>query len=441
MALVGLLFAEDPQDTGGAALAPGGIGVVERQLRTLRLAGVRRVVLLGPATLGVLPDEADCIVRRADDAAALTGLIDDDDRVVTIQAGLVIDLRAVEAVMADGRAPLLACFADGAAPAGAERLDAATFWAGVAAYPGGLVRAVAEGVGDWDLGGTVMRTAAPVASRLDVADLDLYRPEMRRDVPLIWARPRDAVGAEATTARLIAAAQKGVLDWPARFLHPPVEDFGVRLLAPTRATPTQVTLAGGAIGLAAIVAFASGWLWTGLVLLILLGPLDGIDGKLARVRLGQSGFGALEHVLDKAVEYGCWLALAAGLARVGPAFGPWLAAGGVIVFGLAEALQGEFFRRFTGRQLDDAGRFERRFRLVAARRNTLAWGFLPFAAAGAWGAGLVALAAYAALTFLVAQARFFVRLADYGRANSPQVAANFSRTGYGFLPARRRSPR
>src|SRR3546814_8335474 len=81
------------------------------------------------------------------------------------------------------------------------------------------------------------------------------------------------------------------------------------------------------VGFASIAAFATGWLWTGLLLMLFLGPLDGVDGKLARTRLQYSRWGDLEHVADKIVEYGAFIALGGYLSSTAGHSGPWVLAG------------------------------------------------------------------------------------------------------------------
>ena len=61
--------------------------------------------------------------------------------------------------------------------------------------------------------------------------------------------------------------------------------------------------------------------------------------------------------------------------------------------------------------------------------------------AGAWGAGFITMSIYSALTFFVMQARMFLRLQQFGSAQSALIEANFARTQYNFLPARFRSSR
>jgi phosphatidylglycerophosphate synthase len=289
----------------------------------------------------------------------------------------------------------------------------------------------------------LIRAAATnkATTRIDIASIPLYAPNRRRDVPLTWALPTSEAEAKAATNVLVAAAQKGCLDWPARFIHPPIENALVRLFAATPVTPNMITLATGVIGIAAGVAFAYGWLWTGLILALITGPLDGVDGKLARTRIEFSKWGDLEHLLDKILEYGWYLAIAGHFAAVQGSALPWAVAALIILPALAEAVQGEFFRRLTGIQLDDAGDVERRIRVFAGRRNTFLWTLLPFAALGLWFAGFVMIAVYSVLTTIVAQWRFYTRLAAYGRDHGGEIAANLKATGYDFLPAGGASPK
>ena len=421
MPLIALL-APAPERPLEAPVTVAGRPVVERQVRQARIAKASRIIVLGGPMAGV---EA---VPTLDAALPLIG---DDDLVLVMTPGLVVDERIVAAAIA--AAPAIAIFAD----RGVERVDAGSLFAGVAVYPGALVRRVIAELGEWDLYSTLLRTAAGEGiARVDLDALDLYAPARRRVVPLVWSLPASPPEAAAATTAVIKAAQKGCLDWPARFIHPPIEDGLVRLLGPTSITPNMVTVFVAVISLAAGIAFATGWLWTGLVLALVSGPLDGVDGKLARSRLEFSRWGDLEHVLDKIAEYGWYFALAGHFA-VTRGEGPWTVATLIVVVALAEALGGEFYRRFTGTQLDDAGDFERRFRLIGGRRNTYFWTLIPFAAFGLWYAGFVAIAVYAVLTFFVMQVRLFKRLGDYGRHHSAAVAANYAATTYDFLPARR----
>lgn len=416
----------------------GGISLLERQVRMVLKAGAQRALVLAPALtadLGARLSEEPGVERVARAEELAERLAGEGRRVLMLAPGLLIDDRLITALLGAEAVPMLLAFG-GEPPAGAERLDSATHWAGAAMLPAGLVAEVAAGLGDWELSGTLVRAACEAgAGRLLVEGLPTYAPARRRDAPMIWARPVDEAGRRAGTDSLLAAAQKGCLDWPARFVHPPIENGLVRLLLPTPVTPNMVTVLTGLLGLAAIWLFATGQPWWALAIVLIVGPLDGVDGKLARTRHEFSKWGDLEHVLDKVLEYGWILALGYWLsASVGAA--AWLAAGGIIVFALTEAASGEFFRRFTGRQLDDWGPFERRFRLIGGRRNTFFWSLLPFAAFGLWWEGLLMILAYAALTFAISHWRLLKAVGDYGSRISDEVRANFAGTAYDFLPKR-----
>lgn len=324
---------------------------------------------------------------------------------MVIEDGLVADERLIAAFLQaaqqhpDPARPLVAVGPDG--------------------FPGGLAWLPAGEMPDWQM-------LIESAERIDLSGTPAYSPERRRHVPLMWERPVDAASARKAANQLLAAAQKGCLDWPARFIHPPVENALVRLLWPSPITPNMISVLAFLLGLYAAWSFATGALWTGLILALLVGPIDGIDGKLARSRMEFSRWGDLEHVGDKIVEY-AWIAGLASAIGTGAA---WALAALIVTTALAEAVQGEFYRRITGAQLDDAGPFERKYRLISGRRNTFFWSLLPFAWLDAWQAGLVMIAVYSTLNFFIMQARFFVRLAEYGRANSAAMAANLAATAY-----------
>lgn len=432
------LPGEQPQGLGQV----GGITLLERQVRIALKSGARAVWLVAPQLPSDLAARLseDARVWRAPSAADIAGRITQEaggaaqgPELLLFAPGLLVDERLVAALVGAGTGARLLTFGD-PAPAGAVRLDSSAHWAGLAMLPAPLVAEVCAGLGEWELSGTLVRAGVEAgAAQVPADSVPTYAPARRREVPIIWASPADEPARAAATETLIAAAQKGCLDWPARFLHPPVENALVRMLMNTPVTPNMVTLGTAALGLAAIWLFAAGQPLWALGLVLLIGPLDGVDGKLARVRHEFSRWGDLEHVLDKVLEYGWFLALAWWLAK-SHGIAAWLAAGGIIGFALAEAASGEFFRRFTARQLDDWGPFERRFRLVGGRRNTFFWTLLPFGLMGWWWGGYLAILAYSAITFAVSHWRFCLAIGAYGRSVSPEVAANFAGTAYDFLP-------
>jgi phosphatidylglycerophosphate synthase len=425
---IGFVLAISQGDDGPvAALSSGGLAIIRRQIRQLHDLGVTSVVLAvrGPQDAAIDGARREAarngmalaVVDSADQlAAALAG-----QSVFAIDEGLLVDERMLAAFFGRdqaarrGNRPVLATRGpDGREPAGLARLPALALDEGMA-------------VAMLETGLAALVDHQP--HHADLSGLDTYAPNRRRHVPMVWLRLRDRRDAARGTTLLLESAQKGCLDWPARFIHPPIENLLTRLALPTPITPNMVSVFVFVIGLYAAWSFAVGSWGLALAIALVIGPLDGLDGKLARTRLEFSRWGDLEHVGDKIVEYLCYICMA-GWIGTGWA---WAVCSLIVLFALAEAVQGEFFRRFSGSQLDDAGSVERRFRLVSGRRNTFMWCLIPFVLLDAHEAGFVMIAAYSVATFFFMQWRFYVRIAEVGQASSSLIADNMRRTAYAFL--------
>lgn len=431
MRTIGLLF---PPAEAQAALLVGGISVLERQARQLRDAGVDWLFAVDVVPLTQLPAGVTAVA-----AAALADEVLSDDRIIAIAAGLVLDERAIAVVMAAPAPALLVWDATQPDAVGVERIDALSFAAGLLSVPGPTVRKLAARLGEWDLGSTLIRAVAadPTTTRIEFSTLPVQAPDRRRDVATVWARPESPDDARVAGDMLIAAAQPGCLDWPARFLHPAVEDALVRLLAPTRITPDMVTVTTGVIGVFAGIAFGMGWLWTGLILALVTGPLHGVDGKLARTRVEFSRWRGISDIVDKLLQCGWYLTLAVHFSLARHSALPWAIAALIILPAISKAVQDDLFRRLAGLPLDDAGDFERRIRLFAGGRNTFLWTWLGFAIFGLWFEGFIALATYSVITTGLTQWRFCKQLSSHGRRNGDLIAANYAATAYTFLPPTR----
>lgn len=269
---------------------------------------------------------------------------------------------------------------------------------GVRAPDGGWV-AVAGAVSAEPAGDPGAHAATLKAlTEIGPSSIDDYVQTSRRRVPVRLSPWRTMAEVRAAEAAIVADAQKGVLDWPARFIHAPIENLTVRLLWPTAVTPNQISLATFFLGLAAAALFVLGHFASGLVLALVIGALDGVDGKLARTKLMVTPAGEWEHVGDKIVEYGWYLCLGYGLVRTGAPMAVFYAGLlAAVAMGVDIAICGAAQRRL-GRQIDDLGPVERFIRLIGARRNTHMWLLVPFALLGAWDAGLAAIAGSAVLT-------------------------------------------
>jgi phosphatidylglycerophosphate synthase len=239
---------------------------------------------------------------------------------------------------------------------------------------------------------------------VDAAKVDDYIVSMRRHV-----RPLCFAAWQARERRLgeriiLDAAQKGTLDFPA-YVHAPIETGLVALLCKTRITPNQVTITGFVIGCGATTAFALGWVGLGLLAALAFGIVDGIDGKLSRVKVETTERGKWEHHLDYLIENSWWTAIAFHLwqgAQLGSAFY-------YLALLVGSHLVDEFVKRkakmATGRLLDDVAPFDRVFRLIAARRNVYVWVLTAGFLLGAFAQSYVIICGWAAVSAAVHLAR------------------------------------
>ena len=209
---------------------------------------------------------------------------------------------------------------------------------------------------------------------VDAAQEPAYVESLRRTLrPVFFPAP-------SPERRLLAerflreATQSGVLDFPA-LVHAPIEKWIVSHLCRTSITPNQITLGTGILGLSVTFLYAFGHLSVGALFALLVGILDGVDGKLARLKVQTTRIGKGEHLLDYFVEMSWWAVLAYHFHATGEvryAYVIWL-----IFFACdsLERLAKWSVKLRVGRSIDDVSRFDRFVRYVAGRRNIYTWLF------------------------------------------------------------------
>jgi phosphatidylglycerophosphate synthase len=294
---------------------------------------------------------------------------------------------------------------------------------------------------------------APAARTRPIDTFDTYVRHQRGHVPLHLLAVRSEADIERGWALLFDHVEKRTKDLPATYFDPPFENFLVRILAPTPVTPNQVTLATGVLGFFVAWLFFHGMLISGALLAIAVEVLDGVDGKLARIKRMISKAGELEHVLDFFYECSWYLALGAYFAATGSPWA-WAAAWSLCVADAADNLAYVHYARRIGGaswrdylpSLDDSTAFLRRFRLIGGRRNIYVWLMLPgfvaglgeiaFAAAVAWGA--ITAATHWAVGHFVSRTRAPARRRPHPAA-APALGAHASRHTPPFQARSRRS--
>lgn len=239
-----------------------------------------------------------------------------------------------------------------------------------------------------------------VVNATDVADG--YNKTLRKREPP-YLMPLDAAGLPAIERRVFSSVYKGVTDLVTLYFWPAPARAVTRYCARVGITPNQVTSASLVLVLAAMALFWYGHYVSGLAAAWGMTFLDTVDGKLARVSLRSTKFGnVFDHSIDLVHPPFWWWAWIVGL----PAFGLPLQdaslvlaviVGGYIVQRLEEGLFGVVF----GVGMHVWRPFDSRFRLITARRNPnllLLTGAVLF---GRPDLGIIAVAAWTALSLLV----------------------------------------
>jgi phosphatidylglycerophosphate synthase len=205
---------------------------------------------------------------------------------------------------------------------------------------------------------------------LDVAKQPSFQSDMHRDIRPYWLATPTRAGEKV----ILDAAQKGTLDIPA-LVHAPIETFLVSKLCRTDVTPNQLTMFCNIVAWAATILFATGHLAAGAAVAVAVGVLDGLDGKLARVKLETSKAGEWEHFFDVLFEYSWWIAIAWSLfvsGKLSSAFSYLVLLIGAEV---CTALARGNVARAYGKSICDLSLFDRVVRLIGGRRNIYAWIF------------------------------------------------------------------
>jgi len=208
------------------------------------------------------------------------------------------------------------------------------------------------------------------AEIFDITQIDSYVPGMRKDIKPFWIdidTRQDLVKAKRL---LIENACKGRNDLLATYVNKPIENFIATRLANTRITPNQVTLLTNVIAYIATFFFLEGSLLLASLLTFIVSFMDGVDGKLSRIKLASSNIGRMEHAFDFLFEHSWYIALAIYLSKL---FSPSviLLPTFVVLFDSFSSHCGRVFgKAIKDRPLADYGRIEQLFRKFDGRKNS-----------------------------------------------------------------------
>jgi hypothetical protein len=372
-------------DFPGALVELCGISTLERLLRTLQRCGITRVILLSstPDLIAAqLPERcgphAKLVLtfrKRSDGPATIEQILNvwpDAARLLfVVQGDTVFDSRLLQ-FLATQRSP--AALVDSAVPSELQPL--------VSPAPNTL-RAKLCGAAvlqrDW-----VSSQSGPLEkvidsgleqnaiSAIDVTGQPSYSPALRRTLRPFWFPAPPPARIKLAERILLNSVQKGTQDFPAR-IHAPLETFLISRLCKTAITPTHLTVSWIMLAFGTTILFATGQVIGGILVALIIGILDGLDGKQARIKVETSKMGKIEHWFDSFFEVLWPSALAYHFYGSGKLPNAFFYLALLIV---AEALDGIGKRGVYGpaeKSLVEPGLFDRIVRLVGGRRNIYVW--------------------------------------------------------------------
>lgn len=381
-ALVGA-YQED--DSGGlrALLPLAGRTLLEYQVRCVAAAGAAPIVVIVERVPQALQDAFE---RLRLDGLTVIAASDVQDAVSRFEAGSMILMvgdgvappAELVAALAEEPEPAVATLPDEEANAAFERIDGESRWAGVALVDTRNLGSTAAILGDWDLQSTLLRkTLQEGALRVPVSE---------GAAPLLAERAEQLADFQK---RLIAASRGARSDWASRYLLPPVEEIVTERLMETSIRPAWLIWLALLLTVAGALAFARGKLGVGLAFLILSTPLDIVAARLAALRLRPLPARMPSRLALWPAAGLALVALAWWEARHVPGWGALVAAAATLGFAEAARIEKAIFPADSEIWL-----FSRRNAIFAA---------VPFAIAGTWTAYLLALLAYAAVSFFIVQ--------------------------------------
>jgi len=215
---------------------------------------------------------------------------------------------------------------------------------------------------------------AEAASRFDFAALDVatiepYVAEIRRELPTLWFRIESGEDLERCKRALVEGAQKRTLDILAWYFNRPIENWITYHIADLPLTPNLMSVLTYVVALLVAFLLLSGQLLPASLLSFAVNVMDGLDGKLARVKGMATKLGHLEHSFDLLYEQSWYIALAWAVHRLRGDLLP-LALGFVALlfdsFARHVSMQ---FSQVMGVSLADYAPFDRLFRRFDGRRN------------------------------------------------------------------------
>jgi phosphatidylglycerophosphate synthase len=375
-------------DSPGTLIELCGVSTLERLLRTLQRCGIERATVLSSTPKAIAQELAAPSWARAQlhvtlrarpgGAVTIEQIVDnwphngsETPLLLIVPAHSVFDPRLLRALVAQvspaalvdsGVGPRIQALVASAPDTARGKLCGPALlendWA--SARSGSFEQVLRSGLEDHSL------------PAFDVSAQPLYYVSMCRKLRAFWFPEPSLSNRKLAERVLLDSIQKGPPDIPA-LVHAPIETFLVSRLCKTPITPNQLTLFCNVVAWTVTSLLVTGHLAWGLGLALIVGVLDGLDGKLARLKLETSKAGKLEHLFDALFENSWWAALAWHLSVSENLPDAFSYLGLLIGAEVLNALARASIVRYYGKSITELGRFDRIFRLMGGRRNIYVW--------------------------------------------------------------------
>jgi phosphatidylglycerophosphate synthase len=228
-----------------------------------------------------------------------------------------------------------------------------------------------------------------------------YKSDMRRNVPIYVYIFQNYKDFKSVKKLLVKSTQKGTLDLIAWYFNRYFENFFVYVLADSKITANHITILVNILGFFVLFLFLLHYWWIGLILLILINIFDGVDGKLARLRIKESKVGHIEHSFDQLYEQAIYVGLGIGAYFMIDSFY-------VIVILIIMLLMDSFnrhcsmqYKEVMGITLADSSRFDQIFRKFDGRRNIYTLHILIFGILGYFEYAIFSICFHAIITSII----------------------------------------
>lgn len=207
------------------------------------------------------------------------------------------------------------------------------------------------------------------AEIFDIHHVKSYSSGMRKEISPWWVDVDTERDLQTAERLLIENASKNPSDALAAYVHKPIENKLVAFLSRFNITPNQFTIVVNILGYSVAALYLLGFLLPACLLSFIVGIVDGLDGKLARVKMKTSKLGSLEHSFDLLFEFSWFIALSIYMFRELNSSLALILTPIIILFISFYRHVYDQFRKTSGKSLDDMGNFERKFKRIAGRRN------------------------------------------------------------------------